>query len=149
MTSRWAAERLDPACYLEPGLDLPVFYGDLDTQGHLNNVAFGRFFEQARYTAHRAVGMAEISAAESSFFMVARVSVDYLREGRFGTPLHVRTRAARIGTASVVEEQAAWQDGECVSLAEVVMVYTHAGASTPLTPRMLEVVQRLQPSAAT
>ena len=147
MTSRWAAERLDPTSYLEPGLDLPVFYGDLDTQGHLNNVAFGRFFEQARYTAHRAVGMAEISAAESSFFMVARVSLDYLREGRFGAPLHVRTRAARIGTASVVEEQAAWQDGECVALAEVVMVYTHDGASTPLTPRMLEVVQRLQPAA--
>jgi acyl-CoA thioester hydrolase len=149
MRSRWSADRLDPTCYLEPGLDLPVFYGDLDTQGHLNNVAFGRFFEQARYTAHRAAGMAEISAAEDSHFMVARVSVDYLREGRFGSPLHLRTRAARIGTASVVEEQGAWQDGQCVALAEVVMVYTHAGASTPLTPRMREVVQRLQPPPAT
>jgi acyl-CoA thioester hydrolase len=142
-SSRWPAERLDPECYLEPGVDLTVFYGDLDTNGHLNNVAFGRFFEQARFMSHRAVGISALMASEGSGFLVARVCIDYLREGRFGSPLHVRTRAVSIGTSSVLEQQAAWQRGQCVALAEVTMVYVVADRPTPLTPGMREVVQRL------
>jgi acyl-CoA thioester hydrolase len=145
MSGRWPAERLDPAGYLEPGADLPVFYGDLDTNGHLNNVAFGRFFEQARFLAHRAVGISAVMHEEDSGFLVARVSIDYLREARFGSPLHVRTRAAHIGTSSVVEEQAAWQSGHCVALSEVVMVYVSGGAPRPLSAAMLEPVRRLVP----
>jgi acyl-CoA thioester hydrolase len=146
-SSRWSADRLDRDCYLAPGVDLTVFYGDLDTQGHINNVAFGRFFEQARFMAHRAAGMPAVSASEGAFFLVARVSIDYLREGRFGSDLHVRTRVATVGTSSLVEEQAAWQGDACVALSEVVMVYSRDGGSTPLTPPMLEVVDRLRATA--
>jgi acyl-CoA thioester hydrolase len=143
--SRWPAERLDPAAYQSPGVDLPIFYGDLDTNGHLNNVAYGRFFEQARFTSHRAVGMSALMHEEGSGFLVARLSVDYLHETRFGTPLNVRTRAVTIGTSSVVEQQAAWQGEQCMALAEVIMVYTKEGRPTPLSPAMLEVVHRLLP----
>ncbi|MDT7547695.1 MAG: acyl-CoA thioester hydrolase [Actinomycetota bacterium] len=147
-SARWSPDRLDPECYPAPGVDLTVFYGDLDTQGHLNNVAFGRFFEQARFTAHRAVGMPAVSAAEGAYFLVARVSIDYLQEGRFGSDLHVRTRLAKVGSSSLLEEQAAWQGGACVALAEIVMVYSRDGASTPITAPMREVVDRLQPAVS-
>jgi acyl-CoA thioester hydrolase len=143
-SSRWPADRLERACYLGPGVDLTVFYGDLDTQGHINNVAFGRFFEQARFMAHRAAGMPAVSATEGAYFLVARVSIDYLHEGRFGSDLHVRVRVAKVGTSSLIEEQAAWQGDTCVALAEVVMVFSRDGASTPLSPAMLEVVDRLR-----
>lgn len=143
MSARWPAERLDPMSYLGPGVDLPVFYGDLDTVGHLNNVAFGRFFEQARFVAHRAIGLPALMHDEGSAFLVARICVDYLHEARFGSPLHVRVRAARLGSSSVVEEQGAWQGGQCVALAEVVMVYVREGGPAPLSPAMRAAVQRL------
>ena len=146
MTSdRWPADRLDPHAYGDPGVDLPVFYGDLDTNGHLNNVAFGRFFEQARFMAHRGAGISAVMASEGSQFLVARVAIDYLREARFGSPLHVRTRVARVGSSSVTEEQAAWQHDACVALSEVTMVYLADGHPAPLTPVMREAVDSISP----
>jgi acyl-CoA thioester hydrolase len=147
--NRLAPERLDPDCYLEPGADLPVFYGDLDTNGHLNNVAFGRFFEQARFLSHRSVGISALTAQDDSTFLVARVSIDYLREARFGTPLHVRTRLWQINNSSVVEQQAAWQKGLCVAVAEVIMVYVKDGKPTPVPARMRAALELLRVTALT
>jgi acyl-CoA thioester hydrolase len=143
VSERWPVERLDPTSYLEPGVDLPVLYGDLDTVGHLNNVSFGRFFEQARFLAHRAIGLPAVMHDEGSGLHVARVSVDYLHEARFGSPLHVRVRGVRLGTSSVVEEQAAWQNGRCVALAEVVMVNVVDGEPAPLSSVMRAALERL------
>lgn len=140
---RWPAHRLDRLCYLEPGVDLPIFYGDLDPNGHLNNVAFGRFFEQARVMSHRAAGMSALLHEEGSKFLVARVSIDYLHEVHFGSALHVRCRVTNLGTSSIQEQQAAWQGGRCVALAEVTMVYVKDSRSAPLSPAVRLVVQRL------
>lgn len=136
MTSRRDPERLLRESYPEPGIDLPVFYGDLDTNGHLNNVAFGRFFEQGRFTAHRASGMRQVLKAQGTDFLVARVAIDYLAEARFGHPLHVRTRTGQIGRTSVQELQAAWQGETCVALAEVVLVHMQDGRPVPVTPAL-------------
>lgn len=148
-SSRWPAERLETASYLGPGVDLPVFYGDLDTGGHVNNVTFGRFFEQGRFLAHRDAGFPSVLAEEGSVVLVARVSIDYLQQGRFGHPLHVRTRLARVGTASFHEEQAAWQDGRCVALSEVTMVYARDDRPAPLSEGMRAALARLQPAVIT
>jgi acyl-CoA thioester hydrolase len=142
-SSRWSPERLDPERYA-CGVELPVFYGDLDTQGHLNNVAFGRFFEQARFVSHRSIGLPALNAEEGAHFVVARVSIDYLQEARFGSPLQVRTRVVEIKNKSVVEQQAAWQKGGCVALAEVIMVSVRDGRTTPVSPRMRTAFEQLQ-----
>jgi acyl-CoA thioester hydrolase len=147
-SSRWPAERLDPEHYAGPGHDLPVFYGDLDTGGHLNNVAFGRFFEQSRFGAHRLIGLPKLMDEDGGRFLVARVAIDYLREAHFGSPLHVRTRVHEIRNASAVEHQAAWQDGECVALSEVVMVYVTDTGPTPLPEQVRAALQQVLPSPA-
>lgn len=144
--SRWPAERLDPERYEAPGLDLPVFYGDLDTGGHLNNVAFGRFFEQSRFDAHRRIGLPKLMEEQGGRFLVARVAIDYLREAHFGGPLHVRTRVHTMGSASAVEHQAAWQHGECVAVSEVVMVFVTDSGATPLPPQLRAALEQLQHS---
>ncbi|MCW2542754.1 MAG: thioesterase superfamily protein [Frankiales bacterium] len=147
MTSpRWPAERLDPEHYAGPGHDLPVFYGDLDTGGHLNNVAFGRFFEQSRFEAHRRIGLPKLMADHGGRFLVARVAIDYLREAHFGAPLHLRTRVHTIGTSSAVEHQGAWQHGECVALAETVMVYVSDAGATPLPDHLRAALEQVQPA---
>ncbi len=129
MTARWG-DRDERSAYPGPGVDLPVFYNDLDPNGHLNNVALGRFFEHARVVDLHAGGL---PSALPGRLIVARVAVDYLAEGRLGAPLHVRTRLERVGTTSFAFGQAAWQGDACVGLAEVVVVHLHDDRPAPLT----------------
>jgi acyl-CoA thioester hydrolase len=120
---RFPADRLDPSCYPDPGVDLPVFYGDLDTNSHINNVSMGRFFEHARFSLHRGIGIDKIAHQTGGRVLIARVAIDYLAEGRLGPSMHVRTRIKQVGRTSFVEEQAGWQDGTCVALAEIIGAY--------------------------
>ena len=132
MSGRWAPERLAVDAYAGPGLDLPIFFNDLDPNKHLNNVALGRFFEQARVEhfagLHRSLEPGHV-------LLVVRVAIDYLSEGLYGTPLHLRTRTGRIGTSSVTVEQACWQDGRVVGLCEATLAHTAQGRSAPLPER--------------
>lgn len=145
-SSRWPADRLDPEAYIGPGHDLPVFYGDLDTLGHLNNVAFGRFFEQSRFETHRRVGIPKLMAENQARFLVARVSIDYLGEAHFGSPLHVRIKVSEIRNASVIEQQAAWQKGVCVALSEVVTVYVTDAGPTRVSEHVRTALAGLLPT---
>lgn len=122
----WDPERLDRSTY-PAGLDLPVFYGDLDTNGHVNNVALGRYFEMGRMQALRQSGLTPLIREAGGMHLVARVAMDYLAEIRLGT-LHIVTRFGRVGTSSLVHEQAAFQKDRCVALNEVVFVRMQDGA---------------------
>ena len=127
----WDADRLDPDCYDGPGLDLPVLFADLDVNGHLNNVAMGRFFEHARASAFSKHGFGKVAHADGGRSFVVRVSIDYLREVHLDQVLHVRSRFVAVGRSSARVEQAAWVDGTPVGLAEVVFAHAKDGASTP------------------
>jgi len=131
MSARWSPERLDPSAYPGPGLDLPVLYGNLDTNGHLNNVEMGRFFEHARATTWAPSGFWKAVHRAGGLSVVVRVCIDYLSEVRLPATLHLRTRMARLGTASAVVEQGAWVGDRCVGLAEVTFVHSKQGASAP------------------
>lgn len=138
--ARWASERLDPSNYPD-GLELPVFYNDLDTNAHINNVAMGRYFEHGRFDAHR---RHRINASLlPGNLLSARVAIDYLAEGRVGRPLFVRVRVSRIGSTSFVEEQGAWQDDVCIALAESVLVYVVEGRPTTLPPGLRALCKSL------
>lgn len=131
MAARWDPERLDPSSYPGPGVDLPVLYGNLDTNGHLNNVEMGRFFEHARATTWAPVDFWHVVHKGGGLSVVVRVCIDYLAEVRIPATLHIRTRLARIGTASAAVEQGAWSDGRCVGLCEVTFAHSKQGASAP------------------
>jgi acyl-CoA thioester hydrolase len=142
MSDRWDRERLEVTSYPGPGLDLPVLYADLDTNRHLNNVAVGRFFEHARATTFAATGYWHAVHAEGGLSVIVRVAIDYLREGHLGD-LHVRSRLTRVGTSSATVQQAAWQDGACLALAEVVFAHSRDGASAPWPEAAVSVLQSL------
>lgn len=145
MSKSWTPDRLDRENYHGPGLDLPVFYGDLDIHSHLNNVNFGRFFEQSRFVEHLGVGVMELMEREPGRrVLVARVSVDYLGEVRFGSDLHLRLRTSRFARSSFQEQQAMWQDDRCVALADVVLVCADDKGSAPLSAAMRTTFQRLE-----
>ncbi len=143
--SRWPAERLDPSSYPGPGVDLPVLYGNLDTNGHLNNVELGRFFEHARATQWAPVEFWKVVHRNGGLSVVVRVCIDYLAEVRLPATLHVRTRMARLGTASAAVEQGAWVDGRCVALCDVTFVHSKQGSSCPWPDEARTLLQELFP----
>jgi acyl-CoA thioester hydrolase len=131
MTARWTPDRTDRECYPGPGLDLPVLFGDLDTNMHVNNVMMGRFFEESRVHSHFEAGVPAALHRAETYNLIARVAIDYVREARYRQPIHLRLRVSRIGTTSATYEQAAWQGEDCVALAEVVVVCRSATGAAP------------------
>ena len=144
MAQRWAPGRLDRERYPGPGLDLPVLFGDLDTNMHVNNVMMGRFFEESRVDSHFNAGVPHILRELGLHNLIARVAIDYVREARYRKPLHVRLRVASIGTTSATYEQAAWQGDDCVALAEVIAVCRSADGAAPWPADAHAALERLK-----
>jgi acyl-CoA thioester hydrolase len=139
----WEPHRTDPACYPEPGLDLPVVYGDLDLNGHLNNVVLGRFFEHSRTETFAAIGFSQAVRQRGGRSFVVRVSTDYLREVRLNQVLQVRSRIVAVGSASACVEQATWVDGTCVALTKVIVAHAREGVSAPWPEEVVELLGRV------
>jgi acyl-CoA thioester hydrolase len=140
---QWDPARIDPSAYPGPGIDLPVTYADLDTNGHLNNVALGRFFEHARATTFSQSGFWHAVHGGGGTSVVGRVAIDYLAEVYLFTTLQVRSRLLRIGTSSATIEQAAFRDGVAIGLAEVVFVHTKDGKAAPWPEEAVTVLREM------
>ena len=144
MPDRWTPDRLDPSGYPGPGVDLPLLYANLDTNGHLNNVELGRFFEHHRASSFAGTGFWHAVHEGGGLSVVVRVAIDYLREVRMPATLHVRTRLARVGTGSATVEQGAWVDGTCIGLAECVFAHSKDGAGAPWPEAARAVLESLR-----
>src|SRR5215204_5903437 len=70
-------------------LPLRVVEADIDPQGHVNNVAFVRYIQEAAVAHWRALAPAEVQSAVT--WVVRRHEVEYLRPGMPGDELMVRT----------------------------------------------------------
>ncbi|MEI2774947.1 MAG: acyl-CoA thioesterase [Tetrasphaera sp.] len=138
---RFPDERLDPQSYPPPGLDLPVLYNDIDPNGHLNNVAYGRFFEHVRVLRHDRMNLHRLFELPDPYvLLVAQITIDYLAESGIGEPIHLRCRTAHVGTSSLVEEAAAWQFGSCIALATTTVVLRRGDVAAPWPPEVVTVL---------
>lgn len=70
-------------------LQLGVPDEDVDRQGHVNNVAFLRYVQEAAVAHWRAVAAADMQAAFT--WVVRRHEIEYLRPGLPGDELAIRT----------------------------------------------------------
>ncbi|HXW88224.1 MAG TPA: acyl-CoA thioesterase, partial [Streptosporangiaceae bacterium] len=102
-----------------------TLYSDMDTNRHLNNVAFGRLFEEGRVDLTRRVFDAR--ATPGLTMMLATITIEFLAEARYPGSVEVASAVSRIGGSSFTLGQAASQDGACVALADCVMVKAIAG----------------------
>ena len=77
-----------------------VRWSDIDSYGHVNNVKYVEYFQEARIQFVREALESE-DTADLGSFVVARVDVDYRRPLEFQTePVWVRTWLTRIGRSS-------------------------------------------------
>jgi acyl-CoA thioester hydrolase len=111
-----------------------TLYSDMDPNRHLNNGAFGRLFEEGRSDLHhRVVGMSGGPAANGLILLLATITMEFLREGRYPGSVEVASAVLRVGGSSYVLAQAAFQDQACIALADCVMVKASPGGPVPLT----------------
>lgn len=118
-----------------------TLYSDMDPNRHLNNSAFGRLFEEGRADLHHRV--MDISAANGQILLLATITIEFLREGRYPGSVEVASAVLRVGGSSYVLAQAAFQDGACVALADCVMVKASRDGPVPLTETERELLAGL------
>ncbi|ROR96764.1 acyl-CoA thioester hydrolase [Salana multivorans] len=81
---------------------LPVRWSDVDLFGHVNNAAFLRFLDDARFAAFPGMGVDDAGEISESVLVVVKHEIDYLAPVRFTSePLAVEVWVSRVGTSSV------------------------------------------------
>lgn len=123
--SRPPAWRLDPATY--PQIEVKqTRFQDLDTMGHLNNVAYAALFEDARVRMNQALGRVNRGRpAEGAFrAVVARNEINYLAEGSFPEDVEIALGIGRVGNRSFEMLAAMFQSGHCIATCDTTIVMT-------------------------
>lgn len=80
----------------------PVRWSDVDLFGHVNNAAFLRFLDDARFAAFPGLGVDAAGEISEEVLVVVKHEIDYLAPVRFtAEPLAVEVWVSRVGTSSV------------------------------------------------
>lgn len=95
-------------------------FQDLDSLGHINNVAMSGIFETARVHFHHLFG--RHPADQGVRWMVAAVDLKYVEEAHFPYDVLVYSGIGHIGNSSWTLFSAAFQQGSCVATCDTVMV---------------------------
>ncbi len=106
-------------------LDVPVRFADLDPLRHINNVAIGQFYEEARVNLNTQVFAK--AQARPERMLVANVDIAYLHEGQYPGVIRVGSGIGRIGRTSYEIAQGLFQNGRCIGAAQTVVVYIQGG----------------------
>lgn len=111
---------------------VPSRFRDLDTLGHINNVAIGSFYEEGRAHLNRTVFPPQTRHAHAMRMLIADVHIAYLREAHYPGDIEVRAGVLRIGTSSYTIALALFQKGACVGTCETVLVNTDGQKPAPI-----------------
>ncbi|WP_353216700.1 acyl-CoA thioesterase [Sandarakinorhabdus sp.] len=126
--------RLQAAAY-PARLDLPTRFGDMDANGHLNNVAIAQLFEEARVQFN--TGSAQLLAGARPRIMVAHVGIDYVAEGHYPLPVALMMGISEIGNSSFRMAMAAFQADRCFALCDSVLVVRGPDGGRAALPQVL------------
>ncbi len=120
--------------------ELALRYGDVDRQGHLNNVAIATFYQEARLDVlQHALG----PITTRSRIMVAEQTLKFLGEG-FPVATTFGSGVSRLGRSSYGLAHGMFQDGRCIGLCDTVLVNVgDDGKSAPMPDAMRAALEAL------
>ena len=100
-----------------------VYYEDTDFSGLVYHANYLRFIERARTEMLREKDLhqGEIHAGEKMFFVVARMSLEFLRPARMDDLLTVETRPTKITAATLELDQTVRRGDETLFTASVLI----------------------------
>lgn len=88
-------------------IEVPVWWGDQDAFGHVNNTVPLRWFESARIAYTGRVGLSELFAARRIGPILASITTNYRAQLHFPDTVLVGARIAKIGRTSLTMEHVA------------------------------------------
>ena len=121
----------DPGAYAH-WCDHVIRFADLDAVGHVNNLAFGQFFESGRVALFADAGIAVDDPGLTT--MIVRMTAEYRAQMSFPGAVRVGTRALRLGRSSCTLGQGLFQGDACTATSEAVVVVVDLanGRPTPI-----------------
>lgn len=121
-----------------------IRFGDLDPQGHVNNVVFGTFFETGRVMILRHPGDPLNPPGATS--VLARIEINFLREMHWPGTVEIGTAIAEIGRSSYTFQQAIFHGGHCAATARatIVMIDTATRKSRPLPDTVIARLEKMR-----
>lgn len=129
-------------------IDHPVAWGDLDAYGHVNNVTYLYYFENARMAYFNQIGVSELMEAQQLGPIVGNTDCTYRSPLHHPDTVTIGTRISRIGKASFEMQQCMWSQQQKIIVAKCVIgcVYMDYGAGkTCAFPAILKArVEKLE-----
>ncbi|WP_462203091.1 acyl-CoA thioesterase [Frankia sp. CcWB3] len=114
---------------------MPTRFSDMDSFGHLNNVAVASLYEDTRVRLHTRLLRPEDPGGLPGFTpVVAQLSIHYLAEAHYPATYEIGHGISRIGASSFVHSAGLFLDEVCLGLCDTVMVHLVDGVPTPLPP---------------
>ncbi|MGY6628292.1 MAG: acyl-CoA thioesterase [Oceanicaulis sp.] len=123
---------------------VPTRFRDLDTLGHLNNVALGSFYEEGRAQLNRAAFPREMRHESALRMLIADVHIAYLAEAHYPGDIEVAAGVGHIGRSSYVIALALFQNGQCVGTCETVLVVTDETGAIEIPPDQRAALEGLK-----
>lgn len=123
-------------------------YCDTDRQGHINNAVFSTFLETGRvdmlYAGDDSV------AQPGANFVIARLELDFLAEGKWPGTVEIGSAVERIGRSSLTLDQLICQDRRPIARARTVIVLMNdeTRKSQPLSEEALAKLGRFMKAAS-
>jgi acyl-CoA thioester hydrolase len=103
--------------------DCRVRWSDVDAYGHVNNVKYFEYYQEARIAFLATCGQTLLRAEGTEQYVVARLTVDYRRAIVFrAEPFPIDSWISRVGTSSYDVESHIRDGDEVLSRATAVMV---------------------------
>ncbi|KAA5803669.1 acyl-CoA thioesterase [Alkalicaulis satelles] len=126
---------------------VPTRFRDLDTLGHLNNVALGSFYEEGRAHLNRAAFPQEMRHESGLRMLIADVHIAYLAEAFYPGDIEVAAGISHIGRSSYTIALALFQKAQCVGTCETVLVVTDGTGAMPIPPAQRAALEGLMVQA--
>jgi acyl-CoA thioester hydrolase len=112
-----------------------VRFSDVDVYGHVNNVTYYTYFQEARIRLFDRLAETLGDETSTGRMVVARIDVDYKVPILFRSePYDLRTRVSRIGRTSVTLDSEIRDADSVLSRARVVVVFWDPRAESPVEP---------------
>jgi len=109
-------------------------YGDMDANGHLNNLALESLHENARATMNRTLFPDIYDVATRLLRLVtSQNAVHFLAEAHWPAVIHTGAGVGRIGRTSFVASTGLFIEGRCIGVCDTVLVLLGEDGPVPLS----------------
>ena len=126
---------MDPLADFKVIIDQPVAWGDMDSFGHVNNVVYFRYFENARVEYFRHIGWWEYLETTGIGPIVGSTSARFRRPVKYPDTLRAGAKVLSFGTDrfTIRHVLVSKATGEMVTEGEAVVVCIDYRATTKVT----------------